>query len=115
MVSRKADLDFLEAHDEMERARARLGQEDPEAALQDKENIQRCAQRIQEMEDSRMKTKVAWVTSRHIHRARVVDTRPPPFPKDDFFEEEDEFGFKKFNWAKWIAYVCSSWITVAMA
>lgn len=109
MVSRKADLDFLEAHDEMERARARLNQEDSEAAFQDRENIEVCAQRIQEMEESRKKTKVAWVTSRHIHRARVVNTTPPPFPKDDFFEGDDEFGFKTFNWMKWIAYVCYSY------
>jgi hypothetical protein len=50
--------------------------------------------------------RVAWVTARHVQRVRVVDVmNPPRFPDDSFFFEEDDCGFKQFNWVKWLAYV----------
>jgi hypothetical protein len=106
-LSRKADLDFLEAHDDLQRAegsRSRI--DDEEEAAQKDGNIGQCEEHIAELERWRQNMRVAWVTARHVQRVRVVDAVPPlPFPDETFFEQQDDCGFTEFNWGKWIAYV----------
>ncbi|KUJ18508.1 uncharacterized protein LY89DRAFT_582089 [Mollisia scopiformis] len=105
-LSRKADLDFLEAHDDLEQAEGRRDDSDDEGAFDRKnEGINQCEERIENMETARQNMRVAWITARHIQRVRVVDAIPPlPFPDDNFFEQEDDCGVLEFNWGKWIAY-----------
>lgn len=106
-LSRKADLDFLEAHDDLERAEGARGWiNDKEEAARNDGNIGQCEEHIAEMERGRQNMRVAWVTARHVQRVRVVDAvRPPPFPDESFFEQQDDCGFTEFNWGKWIAHV----------
>ncbi|TVY81863.1 hypothetical protein LSUE1_G007993 [Lachnellula suecica] len=107
-LSRQADLDFLEAHDDFVRAKEDMtnGNDDDETAAQKDGDIDHCAQHIQDLEDKRQSLRVAWVTARHVQRVRVVDAiSPPPFPEESFFVEEDDCGFPEFNWGKWIGYV----------
>ncbi|KAE8441809.1 hypothetical protein EG329_004262 [Mollisiaceae sp. DMI_Dod_QoI] len=105
-LSRKADLDFLEAHDNLTRAEGtRSGSDDEETAARKEEGIDQCEEHIEQMERSRQNMRVAWVTTRHVQRVRAVDVLPPPpFPEDSFFEHHDDCGFPEFNWVKWIAY-----------
>jgi hypothetical protein len=108
-LSRKADLDFLDAHEDLEREReSRNGNDDDETAAKKKKGIGQCEDRLEDLERTRQNMRVAWVTARHVQRVRVVDAiPPPPFPEDSFFEQEDDCGFMEFNWGKWIAYVRS--------
>lgn len=107
-LSRKADLEFLEAHDNLERAeeRRRDGTDDEDNAARRKASVDGCEERVESLERARQNMRVAWITARHVQRVRVVDSIPPaPFPDDSFFEQEDDCGFLEFNWGKWIAYV----------
>jgi hypothetical protein len=106
-LSRQADLDFLEAHDDLVRAKdTQDGDDDDETAAKKDGDIEDRTQHIQALEDKRHNMRVAWLTARHVQRVRVVDTiPPPPFPDESFFMEKDDCGFPAFNWGKWIAYV----------
>jgi len=109
-LSRKADLDFLDAHDDLQKAEcSRSETEDEDEAAQRNENIGRREEHIEELDRARLNMRVAWVTSRHVQRVRVVDAVPPPtLPDDAFFEEQDNCEFTDFNWGKWVAYVSTS-------
>ncbi|KAE9382127.1 hypothetical protein N431DRAFT_321239 [Stipitochalara longipes BDJ] len=106
-LSRKADLDFLDAHNDLQRLEgSRNETKDEDEAAQKHGNIGQCEERIDELDRARLSMRVAWVTSRHVQRVRVVDAvPPPPFPDDAFFEQQDDCGFTEFNWGKWIAYI----------
>lgn len=104
-LSRKADLEFLQAHDNLIRAEgSRSGSDDEEAVARKADNIDECEETIAEME-RRKNMRVAWVTGRHVQRVRVVDVVPPPFPDESFFYEPDDCGYPEFKWGRWVAYV----------
>jgi len=109
-LSRQADFDFLEAHDDLLRVKdTQDGDNDEEMTARKDGDIENRTQRIQALEDKRHNMRVAWVTARHVQRVRVVETTPPsPFPDESFFVEEDDCGFPAFNWGKWLAYVSST-------
>jgi hypothetical protein len=108
-LSRQADLDFLEAHDDLVRVQdTHNANDDNETTARKDGDIDNAEQHVQDLENKRHNMRVAWVTARHVQRVRAVDTiPPPPFPDDSFFEEKDDCGFPAFNWGKWIAYVRS--------
>ena len=107
-MSRKADLEFLEAHDDLRRVENKHSEsDDEETVIRRQGNIDQGQERVKGLEKRRQNMKVAWVTARHVLRVRVVDTTPTPFPDDNFFEEKDDCGFTGFKWGKWIAYVSS--------
>ncbi|PVH70925.1 hypothetical protein DL98DRAFT_472213 [Cadophora sp. DSE1049] len=103
-LSRKADLDFVQAHEDLEEARGGDGGNGEDGDLRNNK-IDGCTDHIEEMERKRQSIRVAWVTTRHVHRVRVADAvPPPPFPDDEFFIAEDDCGYPEFQWGKWIAY-----------
>lgn len=106
-LSRKADLDFLEAHDDLERVEGSRVNADGKGEVVEKNgNIDECEEHIEELERARLEMRVAWMTARHVQRVRVVNVFPPPiFPEESFFERQDDLGFTEFDWGKWIAYV----------
>ncbi|TVY39143.1 hypothetical protein LOCC1_G007326 [Lachnellula occidentalis] len=104
-LSRQADLDFLEAHDNLARAQNTQNSNFDEAGTaQRDEDIDDCEEHVRALENKRHDMRVAWITARHVQRVRVVDSIPPPFPDDSFFEYQDDCGFPAFDWGKWIAY-----------
>ncbi|TVY55057.1 hypothetical protein LCER1_G007475 [Lachnellula cervina] len=104
-LSRQADMDFLQAHDDLAQAQDTQSSNVGEAgSAQRNEDVDDCEEHVQALENKRHNMRVAWITSRHVQRARVVDPLPPPFPDDSFFEEKDDSGFSAFNWGKWIIY-----------
>jgi hypothetical protein len=108
-LSRKADLEFLQAHDDLIRAEgSRSGSDDEAAAARKADNIDECEETISEMERRRKNMRVAWVTGRHVQRVRAVDAVPPPFPNESFFYEQDDCGYPEFKCGRWIAYVSLS-------
>jgi hypothetical protein len=106
-LSRKADLDFLEAYDDLERTGGSSNNAVGKGEATEKDgNIDQCEKHIEELERARLGMRVAWMTARHVQRVRVVNIfPPPPFPEESFFEKQDDRGFTAFDWGKWIAYV----------
>jgi hypothetical protein len=104
-LSRKADLEFLEAHDALRRAQ--IADDGDDAGVERrKRDVNDREDHVAEIERRRQSMMVAWVTARHVQRVRVVDAiPPPPFPEDSFFEKQDDCGYTEFQWGKWIAYV----------
>lgn len=96
--SRQADLDFLEAHDDLTRAREYT--DDSVTGERIQGNTGKFEERIERMEREREETRVAWITARHVQRVRVVDSRYPQFPNVEFFETPDDCGYPKFQWAR---------------
>lgn len=105
-LSNQADLDFLEAHDNLNQAKDAQNTSDDEDAMEDNlNNINHYEKKFHTIERSREEMRVAWVTGRHVHRVRVVDKIPPPFPSDEYFERPNDQGSTEFKWGKWIGYV----------
>ncbi|KAB8289983.1 hypothetical protein EYC80_010310 [Monilinia laxa] len=104
-LSNQADLDFLEAHDDLHQARDAQNTSDDEDAIEENlNNIDHYEKKVHTIERSREEMRVAWVTDRHVHRVRVVDKIPPPFPSDQYFEQQNDQGFTEFNWGEWVGY-----------
>lgn len=105
-LSNQANFDFLEAHDDLQHARNAQCASDDEDEIEDNlNNIDYFEKRVDRLQRDREEMRVAWVTSRHVHRIRAVDKTPPPFPPIQHFEKKDDHGFTEFKWGEWIGYV----------
>lgn len=117
-LNRKADLDFLEAHDDLEKAKGAEDKGHGERELERRrQDISDCGDRVEELERRRQSMRVAWITARHVQRVRVVDAVPSlPFPENSFFEKTDDCGYTEFQWGKWLAYVSSAvkWLVLEL-
>lgn len=105
-LSQKADMEFLQAYDDLERAKStsssKQGTSDEEQTLL----IGGHRDKIQEMEEQREGLHAAWTTSRHVRRVRVVPKRHINFPKNEYFVERNERGERvRYDWLKWLGYV----------
>jgi hypothetical protein len=111
-ISRKADLEFLEAHKNLERAESsRCGSDDHEIAKEKEDRVEDYAEQVEYLQERREAMRVAWITDRHVTRVRAVSTEPGPFPDDGEFERKDDCGATEFMWGKWLGYV-SIWRNV---
>lgn len=105
-LSQEADLDFLNAHDELDRAHStrlsRQGTSDGEldSLTNDRKD------KVAEMEAHRESLRVAWITSRHVSRVRVVPTRQIEFPTTNYFKRGDIQGHpERFELLNWLGHV----------
>ena len=105
-LSQNADKEYLEAHDNLKRAESTgsskrgTSDEDQESTIGDHR------EKLREIEAHRESLQVAWTTSRHIRRARVVPKHHIDFPKIDSFIERDEYGkMRRIDWLKWLGHV----------
>jgi len=109
-LSPKADLELLEAHDNLQRAEStRSSQQGTTDEEHDEHDglVNSRREKIREMEAHRESLKVAWTTSRHVRRVRVVPKRHINFPDNEYFVERDDRGeFLRYDWLKWLGYVC---------
>ncbi|KAL9128615.1 MAG: hypothetical protein Q9217_002749 [Psora testacea] len=91
-LSQEADLDFLQAHDDLRRAesasssRPDISDEEIDPLISEHKN------KLREMEAYRESLQAAWITSRHVRRVRVVPKRHITFPNNEYFVERDERG-----------------------
>lgn len=102
-LSRKADLDFLEAHDDLAEAKADENAEDAESPIE-ADKIDHCQSRVNSLQETRDTMRIAWMTGRHVSRVRAVDADPRSFPRDEYFEEEDDCGATEYQWGRWLGY-----------
>lgn len=109
-ISRNADLELLEAHDDLLRAESsRSSQQGVTDDEQDELDgiVDGHRDRIKEMEAHRESLKAAWTTSRHVRRVRVVPKRHMKFPDNEYFVERNDRGqVVRFDWLKWLGLVC---------
>ena len=107
-LSQKADLQYLEAHDNLKRvvssgpSRHATSDEDQDAIVGSHQN------KVREIEAHRESLRAAWTTSRHVRRVRVVPKRHLNVPDNGFFIEKDANGqFVRYKWLEWLGYVRS--------
>ncbi|KAI9846356.1 MAG: hypothetical protein M1837_004209 [Sclerophora amabilis] len=101
-LSLKADLDYLRAHDVLRQAESSAASSTSEV---DKAVAQEHRDKIEKLESHRESMRVAWTTSRHIHRVRVVPKRHLRFPERSSFKEFDESGaFVRYKWERWLGH-----------
>lgn len=74
-LSKRADLDLLEAHDDLHRAQSTCSSRPDMSVEEQDEIIRRHRNKINEMENHREGLRAAWTTSRHVRRVRVVPKR----------------------------------------
>ncbi|KAF7885351.1 uncharacterized protein EAF01_011416 [Botrytis porri] len=78
---------------------------DDEDAIEDHQNnIDYFEKRVDKIQRTREEMRVAWVTARHVHRVRAIDSIPPSFPPIQHFEMKDDHRFTELKWEKWIGY-----------
>ena len=103
-LSQKADIEFLQAHDNLKRAEFTSSLEQGTPNEEQESVIGGHRDKIREMEEHRESLRVAWTTSRHI--VRVVPKRYINFPNNEYFVQRDERGnFVRYEWLKWVGYV----------
>ena len=106
-LSRDADAEFLEVHDDL--CRAESSRSSGQATSDEDQDISITGHkdRIREMETHRESLRVQYIVSRHVTRVRVVPKRHLDFPnRDAFFKCRGEGEPpSKYDWLKWIGYV----------
>lgn len=107
-LSQKADIQYLQAHDSLQRAESMSSSKHDTSVGEQESLIGGHEDKIREMEEHRDGQRVAWTTSRHVRRVRVVPKRHVNLPQTEIFIERDERGeFLRYDWLKWLGYVIS--------
>ena len=102
-LSRKADLQLLEAYDNLQQAESTASSRKGSTDEEQDEIVGRHRDTVKEMEAHREGLQAAWTTSRHVRRVRVVPKRQINFPNNDYFIERDKQGNPSgYDWAKWL-------------
>jgi len=105
--SQESDAKFLQAHIDLNQVQASSSSRlDLNSPGQDPlENELR--QKVEDIETQRQSLRVAWVTSRHVDRVRVVPKgHVVDFPNGEAFVERDINGeVVRYEWLKWLGYV----------
>lgn len=105
-LSQEADLDFLNAHNDLDRAySSRSSRQETSDGEEDLLTNDRKG-KVQEMEAHRESLRVAWITSRHVNRVRVVPKRQIKFPSTSYFAKGDIQGhLVRSELRKWLGHV----------
>lgn len=105
-ISKKADLDFLQAQVNLR------DEEASRSSMYDAQGAERISREddlretVEQLEAHRWSLRVAWTTSRHVDRVRVVVKKPISFPdREAFLERDADGGVVRFRWEKWLGYV----------
>lgn len=98
-LSEKADLEFLQAHDNLNKAES-----DDNNGPGCGDRVEQERERVRTLERLRESRKVAWTTSRHVKRVLVVPKRnlPPP-RKEDFYVLDERTHQRKLDWRAWLS------------
>lgn len=104
-LSQNADLDLLNAHKDMDQAYSSLSSRHDNLEDEGDEVAHNCRSKVAEIEAHRESLRVAWMTSKHISRVRVVPKRHIQYPDMAKFYVKGGNESPKFDWLKWIGYV----------
>lgn len=104
--SQKADMDLLQAHDNLKRAESTDSSRQRTSDQEQASLIGGYRDKVGEMEEHRESLHAAWTTSRHVRRVRVVPKRHINLPNHEYFVKRDKCGnFVRYDWLKWLGYV----------
>ena len=111
LLSQRADLNFLEAHENLSRAESTSSSRHAISGEEDEEwedpATAKYRDKVATLEAHRESLRVAWTTD-HIKRVKVVPKRQIMFPETEAFIERDEKGSQtRYKWEKWLGYVCA--------
>lgn len=103
-LSQKADIAFLQAHDNLKRAESTSSSQQGTCDEEQDSSIGGRRAKLREMEEHRESLRASWTTNRHI--MRVVPKRQINFPDKEYFVERDERGvLLRYKWLRWLGYV----------
>ena len=105
-LSQKADIEFLDAHDNLSRAQSTQASRQVSSDEDgDDEETAHYRKKVEILEAHRESLRVAWTTG-HIERVRVVPKRHFEFPKKEAFIERNDRGeFIRYRWEKWLGHI----------
>jgi hypothetical protein len=105
-LSKQVDIEFLDAHGDLEDAQSSACvSNDEETTARKEKKVDDCNGLVRELDEKRLSMRVAWITDRHLRRVKVLEPKPGRFPDDKFFEAKDEYGETEYQWGKWVAHV----------
>ena len=106
-LSRAADAEFLDAHDNLSRAESSRSSGQVTSDEDHSESVGEYRDKLQAMKAQRESLLVGYTTSRHVTRVRVVPKRHLDFPeRNTFFKRRREGeATNTYDWLKWLGYV----------
>ena len=106
-LSPEADLQLLDVHDEMVKMQSSRTASSNETSSVYESERERLEEKINDLESDREKARVAWITSRHIFRVRVVPKQHFNFPTTlEYYERHEDGTCGKFRYERYIGAVC---------
>ena len=103
-LSKRADLEFLEAHDNLYRAESSKSSRQVTSESEDDDLTVGYREMVKDMQAHRESLRAAWTTSRHVRRVRVVPKRHIEYRDRKFFTKKDSEG-EHIDWLSWLGYV----------
>ena len=106
-LSKDADLEFLEAHNELDRAESTRASRQATSDDDRDSLIEGHRDKVEQLKAQRESLRVAWTTTRFVTRVRVVPKRHFEFPKQEAFirNPRDQRSWANYDWMKWIGHV----------
>lgn len=106
-LTSKADRELLDAHEDLRKE----GLDDEDADTNtDPEEIDKRIAKVNKLESERADMRDAWITSRHVQRARISRTGLVAFPNGKDYRVLDEQGnFLRFQWERYLGHVLLYW------
>lgn len=103
-ISQKADLELLEAHDNLHHAESIRSPRQTAFGSEGDDGTSGYRERIKEIQNHRESLRVAWTTRKHVRRVRVVPKQHIAFPDNDHFIRKD-MEEEHFDWLSWLGWV----------
>lgn len=107
-LSKDADLEFLEAHDELDRAQSSRASRQATSDDDDQDPlVEGHRRKVEKLKAQRESLRVAWTTTRFVTRVRVVPKRHFDYPQRQAFVKnaEEKRTWARYDWLKWMGNV----------
>jgi len=107
-LSKDADLEFLEAHDELDQAESSRNSRQATSDDDDQDSlVEGHRQKVEKLKAQRESLRVAWTTTRFVTRVRVVPKRHFDYPRRQAFvrDAEERRTWAHYDWLKWMGNV----------
>lgn len=99
-VTAEADAELLAAHDELQEAKiSASGTSDDDHRETEKQD------RYNALEKDRDSMRAAWVTGKHVKRARVMRVDQIPYPRRNDYWSHSALQRSRFEWERYVAHV----------
>lgn len=107
-LSKDADLEFLKAHDELDRAESSRNSRRATSDDDDQDSlVVGHRDKVEKLKAQRESLRVAWTTTRFVTRVRVVPKRHFDYPEWQAFikDAEETRTWARYDWLKWMGHV----------